>query len=42
VALEAGRIQSAILNELLDSRDLDRGVRLVEERLLPLLRANGL
>jgi kynurenine 3-monooxygenase len=41
-ALEAGRIQAQILNELLPAPDLDRGVRLAEERLLPLLRAHGL
>jgi kynurenine 3-monooxygenase len=37
IALEAGRIQSQILHELLPAPDLQRGVRLVEERLLPLL-----
>jgi kynurenine 3-monooxygenase len=42
VALEAGRIQAQILNELLPAPDLDRGVRLAEERLLPLLRDHGL
>ena len=42
VALEAGRIQAQILSELLPAPELDRGVRLAEERLLPLLRANGI
>jgi kynurenine 3-monooxygenase len=42
VALEAGRIQSRILHELLPAPDLDRGVRLAKERLLPLLQAHGL
>jgi kynurenine 3-monooxygenase len=41
LALEAGRIQAQILNELLPAPDLERGVRLVEERLLPLLEAAG-
>jgi kynurenine 3-monooxygenase len=41
VALEAGRVQAAILEEISPSGDLGLGVRLVEERLLPLLRAHG-
>lgn len=41
VALKAGQIQSAILAELAQSRspDYERGIRLVEDRLIPLLRA---
>jgi kynurenine 3-monooxygenase len=42
IALEAGRIQSQLLHELLPTPDLARGVRLAEERLLPLLQAHGL
>jgi kynurenine 3-monooxygenase len=42
VALEAGRIQAQILSELLPAPDLARGVRLAEERLLPLLHEHGL
>src|SRR5258706_4130492 len=37
VALEAGKIQSGILNEIASTHDYDKGVRLTEERLLPIL-----
>ena len=38
IALEAGRVQAQILGELSREPDWDRGVRLVEQRLLPLLQ----
>ena len=37
LALEAGKIQSGILNEIARTHDYARGVRLAEDRLLPLL-----
>ena len=42
VALQAGKIQEGILSELAATPDYDRGVKLAEERLVPLLREHGL